>query len=268
MICLAIETSGRIGSVALARGRNEPIPHPLRLMRDSHVVESRTFAHGLRHAAAIVPMLDDLCRSHRIRPTDVELLVVNTGPGSFTGLRVGVTIARTFALTTSARVVAVSSSEVLVENLPATARHAIVVLDAKRGQVFGSIFSRPSSKADRSDTSDPCDHSSWTCNEPPHLAKLSDLIRRAPRPMHLIGEGIPFHRDALGTDEQARALGVIVTGEELWRCRAEVVARLGLLQASLGKFVDPAQLLPQYIRLPEAEEKRLAAIQTDRANQT
>ena len=96
---LAIETSGRIGSVALADGTS--------------ILLEEQFPHGLKHAAEIVPMIDRLCRAQGWAPHDLEQLYVSAGPGSFTGLRIGITLAKTMALATGVKVVAVPSVRVL-----------------------------------------------------------------------------------------------------------------------------------------------------------
>src|SRR5689334_12051893 len=99
---LALETSGRTGSVALVEVGN--------------VVAEDQFPHGLRHAAGLVPMIDRLCRERGWAPGDVDEVYVSAGPGSFTGLRVGITVAKTLALATGARVVAVPTADVLARN--------------------------------------------------------------------------------------------------------------------------------------------------------
>src|SRR6185369_8895119 len=99
------ETSGGIGSIAIAE--------------DGCVVVEETFSHGLKHAAGIVPIIDRLCASRGWKPADVEEIYVSVGPGSFTGLRVGITVAKTLAFATGARIVAVPSVDVLARNAPA-----------------------------------------------------------------------------------------------------------------------------------------------------
>src|SRR5687767_5600003 len=90
----------------------------------------------------IVPMIDRLCAARGWTAKDLTELYVSAGPGSFTGLRIGITVAKTLAFATGARVVAVPTVRVLVENAPADARHAIIVLDAKRDQIFTARFER------------------------------------------------------------------------------------------------------------------------------
>ena len=224
---LSIETSGRRGSVALSE--------------DGHVVAEDSFAHGLQHAAGLLPMIDTLVRSRGWTPADLTHVYVSIGPGSFTGLRIAVTLAKTLAMATSAKIVAVPTARILIENLPADAREAVVVLDAKRGQIFTARYIRDSAGL-------------WTETEPAHLDTLAAMLLRAGRPVHLVGEGIPYHREAIIESPDVR-----VADESLWQAQATVVARLGREMARRGELADPWTLTPLYVRLPEAEEKRLAA---------
>src|SRR6185295_16068647 len=111
-----------------------------------------------------------------------------------------------------------------------------IVLDAKRGQIFTARFTNSAGQAQTS--------------EPARLDTLADMLNRSPRPVHLIGEGIPYHRQAIPDESD-----IIITPEELWRARASVVAKIGLRLAREGQFADPDKLIPLYIRRPEAAEK-------------
>lgn len=222
---LAIETSGRIGSVAIAE--------------DARVLDELSFEHGLAHAAKMVPMIDRLCRQHGWSPGDIRQIYVSIGPGSFTGLRIGVTLAKTMSLAGGAKIVAVPSVRVLAENAPPEARHLIIVLDAKRGQIFTARFERT------------IEGGPWIEREPAHLDTLTAMLSRSPRPVHLLGEGIEYHREFLPKSDA----GVIVTASDAWRGRASVTARLGWDMARDGQFADALSLTPLYIRRPEAEEK-------------
>ena len=91
----------------------------------------------------------------------------------------------------------------------------------------------------------------------PHLLGLLVIAprdERRLRPVHLLGEGIPFHRASLDASDHQTA----VTDASAWVARASAVARLGAAMGQRGQFADPLRLAPLYIRLPEAEEKRLA----------
>jgi tRNA threonylcarbamoyladenosine biosynthesis protein TsaB len=181
-------------------------------------------------------MIDRLVRGQGWGPGDIEELYVSGGPGSFTGLRIGITMAKTMALATGVRVVAVPTVRVLAENAPAEAREVIVVLDAKREQIFTARFERVDGK--------------WEEREGAHLDSLEGMLGRAGRPVWLVGEGLPVHEKYVRGEE-----GVVVTGEESWRARASVVAEVGMEMARRGEWADVEKLAPIYIRKPEAEEK-------------
>ena len=220
---VAIETSGRVGSIAV--------------VRDGAVVVEEQFPHGLQHAAQIVPIIDRLTRAQGWSPRDVEELYVSIGPGSFTGLRISVTLAKTMALATGVKLVAVPTARVLAENAPPDARHVVIVLDAKRDQIFTARFARAGD--------------SWVEREPAHLDVLPAMIARAPRPVHLLGEGIPFHEKFRPKDDAA----VIIMPPDSWRARASAVAKIGTGMSKRNEFSDRFALVPIYIRRPEAEEK-------------
>ena len=220
---LAVETSGRIGSVAL--------------VDNGQVVAVDEFPHGLQHAAHIITRIQTLCDQVSWKPADFEEIYVSIGPGSFTGLRIGVTLAKTLAFAIGAKVVAVPAARGLAENAPSEATELLIVLDAKRDQIFTARFARTSPQ------------NRWQEVEPPRLDDLAGALRRASRPVWLLGDGIPQHRKFIPADQQIHE-----TTESSWRPRAEVIAALGFELARRGDFTDPKQLVPLYIRKPEAEE--------------
>jgi tRNA threonylcarbamoyladenosine biosynthesis protein TsaB len=220
---LAIETSGRAGSLAIAE--------------EGRVLAEEEFSHGLKHAAGIVPIIDRMCTSRGWKPMDVEEVYVSAGPGSFTGLRVGITVAKTLAFVTGARVVAVPSVDVLARNAPAGWQNLIIVLDAKRDQIFTASFENRDGEP--------------VAREPAHLGSLHAMLQRTPRPVHLLGEGIPYHEKFVPKGDPA----VLLSEPGTWRARASIVAELGARLAREGRFTDAMHLTPIYIRKPEAEEK-------------
>ena len=223
MRIVAIETSGRIGSIALAE--------------DQRILAEEQFAHGLQNAAQIVPTLDRLCRDQSWAARDIEQLYVSAGPGSFTGLRIGITLAKVMAFATGLKLVAVPTVRILADNAPGNARHVVIVLDAKRDQIFTARFERTGQ--------------TWQEREPAHLDSLAAMIQRAPRPLYLLGEGLAYHRQFTPADDSQ----ITVAPEELWRARASAVVRIGHEMARENRYADPFTLTPLYIRPPEAEEK-------------
>jgi tRNA threonylcarbamoyl adenosine modification protein YeaZ len=262
---LALETSGRIGSVAL--------------VLDGVVLAEEQFPHGLAHAARIIPVIDELCRARNLKPSDIAEIYVSIGPGSFTGLRVGITVAKTMAMATGAKLIAVPTVRVLAENAPPEAVHVAIVLDAKRGQIFTARFERSNSITPSSGTpgegrgggslqveqktptltlprsTGGGDWMDWIEREPAHLDTLANVIARSPRPLYLLGEGLPYHLPPTDTE-------IIQTDPLTWRARAAAVAALGWRMARAGQFTEALKMLPLYVRVPEAEEKFEAASKT------
>lgn len=217
---LAIETSSRVGSLALAVG--------------TELLAVQEFQRNMRHVAELLPAMDRATAKLGWRAQDLDEVYVSAGPGSFTGLRIGITVAKTLAMACTVRLVAVSSIEIIAANAPADAMHVGVVLDAKRGQVFAGRFERRNGQLAR--TLKAC------------LMDPSTFVSQSAKPILLLGEGIKYHQDAL------KAESVQLGPESLWQPKAQAVCKIGWVMGRRGEFTDPASLGPIYLRVPEAQE--------------
>ena len=223
MYGLAFETSSALGSVALGRGEV--------------VLEAQTFDRPRLHAVAFLPTVEQICRGHGVKPTAIRRVFVSNGPGSFTGLRIGVTAGRTIAFATGANLVAVCTLEAIAQNaaeLDPPPDRLAVLLDAKRQRVYAATFVRQGDRYHRT-------------NEPTE-AEPAAYLAQQDRSCVLMGEGVPYHRAVVD------ASGLRVLPESIFRPRAETVYRLGVSLADAGRFTDRRRLVPVYIRPPEAEE--------------
>ncbi len=220
---IVIETTSRAGQIALAS--------------DGVIVAATEFSAGMRHAALLVAEIDRLCRENDWKPGDIDQVHLAVGPGSFTGTRIGVTFAKTFAFATGARIVAVPSATVIVENAPQSAIHAAVVLDARRGKVWAEAFRRNSQ--------------GWQSTAAIGLTAPADLLASLPRPVTLVGEGVEHHQAALVGE------GIELGDIDAGRPRVQIVARIGHEMAQRREFAGTMGLVPLYVRRPEAEEQRL-----------
>jgi len=221
MHLLAIETSGPRGGIALATGDAEPT-----------VVEEVRLDERLRHARDLLPAIRGACERANLAPRDLNALAVSIGPGSFTGLRVAVTLAKVVAWDTGAAVVAVPSLRAMAENAPPDRPHVACIRDAKRGGLYASLFER-------------CGEA-WEEPFGPALIQPEALAERLPPDTLVLGGGVTKARDALAGFDPAP--------EDLWDVRPAAVARLGHALWRAGETVDPLGLEPIYIRRPEAEE--------------
>jgi tRNA threonylcarbamoyladenosine biosynthesis protein TsaB len=234
---IGIETSSRRGSVALAEGPN--------------VVAEAEFSTQTQHARELLPSLEELYRRAGWPRGKADQCYVSIGPGSFTGLRVAVAFARHLALAGATQIVAVPTLAVVAENCasfepPPTP--LAVVLDAKRGQVFAAVFEWR--------------EGAYHGIEAPHLASPRELISRYDEKISVTGEGIDYHKEAIASS------GATVVDPAIWMPRAASVCRLGWRLAEQGAFIPARDLIPLYIRRPEAEEvweNRQAGMETGKA---
>ena len=217
---LAIETSSRVGSIALAVG--------------DELLAVERFERNLRHVAELLPAMERASRKLGWQAADLDEVYVSAGPGSFTGLRIGITVAKTLGQTCGVRIVAVPSIEVIAANAPPKAMNVGVVLDAKRKQVFAGRFQRQDGQLVT--TLEAC------------LIEPVRFVAESAKPLLLIGEGVKYHQEALKVE------GVDVGEESLWWPKAEMVHRIGGAMAKKEKFTEPLALTPIYLRQPEAEE--------------
>ncbi len=226
MRLVAIETSSAVGGVAL--------------LEDTDTVAQHSFERGMRHGKELVPTLKSLFEKVGWDPrNDLDLVAVDVGPGSYTGLRVGVTCAKTLCYITGAQVVGVVSLDALAENAPDDASDVCAVIDAKRREVvYAAFYSRHDGALKRSG----------------EVAAVSPsgLLDRTRAPSLLLGDGVEALGDLLPRD------GIDVAPRSLWTVRPSVVGRLGLSKYLSGRRDDPLRLSPVYLRRPEAEEKMLA----------
>ena len=230
---LAIETSARAGSAAIGLG--------------DKLLGQIEFTAGARHGVELLPSVDRLLAEAGITPEQIEVICVSAGPGSFTGLRVGFTFARILAQLNNAKLIAVPSTRVIVENLRFAFKkengpiYIAPVLDAKRGQVYSAGFIWENGELKQ--ILDEC------------VLTPADLIERLSLggPIWITGEGVGYHLG--GFENQSN---VVLMDKANWACRAEFVLKLGTQMLAEGRFTDRDKLSPIYVRLPEAEERWLA----------
>jgi tRNA threonylcarbamoyladenosine biosynthesis protein TsaB len=175
--------------------------------------------------------MDDLVRRHGLSPKDLGEVYISIGPGSFTGLRVGVTVARTLGQTLGVKCVAVPALEAVALNAQSeTFDHLAVAMDYKEQTFYLGLFARQSGEI--------------VPSGPPRLAQVQELASLVLTPALLIGEAAMF--------ADLAAPGITVGRQELFLPRPDGVWRIGRRMARQGQFVDYRQLQPLYLRKPEA----------------
>lgn len=222
MLTLAIESSGKSASVALVSGSRPPVE---RSVSDS----------GRRHAQTLVSEIDTLFREFRASVRDCDLVAVSIGPGSFTGLRVGVVAAKTLAYATGSKLVAVDTFEAIAGNSPADVSSLHVLADAQRGGLFAGRYSAVGTKL-------------WERVGRIEVVDSEEWVRSRTDGDVISGSGIEKIRKLLPAS-------VRVLADECWTPSATTIARIGISQFEQGAFADCFTLEPFYLRSSAAEEK-------------
>jgi tRNA threonylcarbamoyl adenosine modification protein YeaZ len=276
-LILAIETSGRMGSVAIAQGEE--------LLGESH------FTGPMRHSAEVFPAIVGLFERFGRKPVDIEQVYISVGPGSFTGLRIAVTIAKTMALANNAGIIAVDTLDVIAANVspqvyaggvnginPASNERLATILDAKRGQFFVAVY-RPAFSPSTGLPASP--QTTGLCGagrtggqrspmeslrtafsvacplikvQPDCLMTAGEFLAKfadSKKPVWLLGEGLVYYKGSFAAD------GIRFFDERYWNPSAANVHRLGWQKAQRGDFADAIRLAPNYLRQPDVKLKRI-----------
>ncbi len=224
MLILAFDTSSPSGSVAL--------------VRDGSLVAELTVGDVGTHADWLMRAVTGLLESVKTDIKEVDLFAVDTGPGSFTGLRIGVATVKGLAWALGKNVAGVSTLESLALNLRYSCHAVCPVLDARKGEVYAAIY-RFSGASTEQLMKDSVMAPVALCASATGLAA----------PVVFLGPGLKTYGKALAENVK----GAIFAPEAMWHIRASNVAFLA--QQNPSAAVSPALLTPSYLRKSEAEIK-------------
>jgi tRNA threonylcarbamoyladenosine biosynthesis protein TsaB len=225
MRLLALETSGFSGGAAVWE-TTSGVPYEV------------PCAAGQRSAQGLAVAIRSALQHVDWKGTDVEAVAVTAGPGSFTGLRIGVTTAKTFAYAARTDLIAVDTLDVLARQATLNGAVLHTVLDAHRNELFAASFARSAS-------------GDWDRMATTHLASIADWLA-ALRPGDVVTGPV--------VDKLLPRLpsGVVAVTVEQREPRAATVALLAAELHAAGRRDSLWELVPWYGRLAAAEEKRLA----------
>ncbi len=222
MKVLGIETSGNIGGVALGQ--------------DNRIVIAGSLGSPALHDKELVSAIKSILREAGWTPHDIDLIAVNVGPGSYTGLRVGVTCAKTLAYSLNKPVIDVPAFDAIAEDYPMNATPICPIMDARRGHVYACIYQLENTQRKRV--------SDFLVIQPERLVSL------LPRPVIVFGGGVLLYK------EQLQQKDIIADTENQAVPKVEYVALLGESAYKAGRRCGAEKLLPLYLRRTEAEEKK------------
>ncbi|WP_462406067.1 tRNA (adenosine(37)-N6)-threonylcarbamoyltransferase complex dimerization subunit type 1 TsaB [Gracilibacillus sp. Marseille-QA3620] len=232
MNVLAIDTSTNVLGVAVAN--------------EQGIIGEQITYTKRNHSVRAMPTVEALLKECGMKPADLNRIVVAKGPGSYTGVRIGVTIAKSLAWSLGIELVGISSLEALALNGRYFNGYVCPVFDARRGQLYTALFKAENGKITRIQ------------DDQNVLAKdFADGLRRLDAPVLFVGSDASIHEE---TFKEALGDRALLAPAPLHHARAGELAMLGMQRPAeeIHSFV------PNYVRLAEAEAKWLEAQEKQR----
>ncbi len=226
MKILAIDTTSTSASVAISE--------------DEKIIGSYRISTAKKHSETLLPMIEHLCRATDTSLSQIDAFAVTVGPGSFTGVRIGVSTVKGLAFGSERPCVAVSTLESLAWNLKGITGIIVCLMDARRNQFYNAIFENDGQVCNRL-TPDRMITAKELTNE---LSQYQD------KPIYFVGDGYDLARKSVSDS-------VCITPPILRMQNAESVALLATAQLSENRniFTDRT-LSPDYLRPSQAERER------------
>lgn len=232
MNILAIDTSGPVASCAV--------------MVEGRVVHSISLCHGLTHSESIMPAVEDAMSASGLSCEDIDVFAAVAGPGSFTGVRIGVCAAKGMAHAVDKPCVAVHALEALAMNFYGFDGLVCPILDARRKQVYCALFDTSKGMPVRVGEDD--------------AVALDELLNRLPQDKRILfaGDGLAVYADTIRERMGEHAL---IAPANLRDLRPDAVCTLAA--AKQDEWVAASALRPVYLRAPQAERERNARLKRE-----
>lgn len=239
MKVLALDSSGLVASVALVEGTPKA----------SSLLAEYTLNYKKTHSQTLLPMLDEIVRMTELDLKTVDAIAVASGPGSFTGLRIGSATAKGLGFALDRPLAAVPTLEALAYNLFGTDRLICPLMDARRNQVYTGIYEFEGECLKIL-------HSPMAAD----IAEVADLLCGFGRDVIFLGDGVPVYKERLqelmADRMQSAGVQTLWAPAHLNKQRAGAVGARALWYLWEGNTQTAAEHTPEYLRLSQAERER------------
>ena len=228
MKILAIDTSAVTASCAVCE--------------DGRLVAASELRSKMTHSQTVLPMVHDMLKNSALTLKGIDTLAVNVGPGSFTGVRIGVAAVKGMAFTDKKPCVAVSSLESMAYNFAGLPLDGIVcaVMDARCGQVYAALFRIEGETVHR-----------LSPDAAISIENLKKMLISEKKSVFFVGDGANLCYTSLRSELPSSVLAP----DRLRFQHAAGTAACAFVKAQAGELTDAAQLRPVYLRLPQAERE-------------
>lgn len=228
MNLLAIDASGIAGSVAY--------------IKDGKLIGEYYICDKLTHSQTIMPMLDDMKGLLKLDLNEVDAVAVTSGPGSFTGLRIGVTAAKALALALEVPIVGVPTLDVMAHAMVYTDYLICPIMDARRHQVYTALYEWQINELTRL-----TEHMATDIGT--YLTELSQYQKK----IIFLGDGVSVYEALIKERLGEKA---VFAPSFCNMQHASVLAEVATKLYEAGKAEDPSLFVPMYLRKSQAEREK------------
>lgn len=224
MKILAFDTSATVATVALCD--------------NERLLAEYTVNNGNTHSETLLPMIESLLGHFSMSVSDVDLFAVSSGPGSFTGVRIGAATLKGLAFASDKPCVGVSTLEAIAENLSVCKGLICPVMNARRSQVYTALFRSDGQTLER-----------LMPDSAMSISELDEKLSAFGEPVYFSGDGYDVTLGALSLTE------ALPTPDRLRHQSAYSVSRVAYAQYLRGKYTDDLSLKVNYLRPSQAERE-------------
>lgn len=247
MRILALDSSGLVAGVAVLESENEK--------KDAQTIAEYTVNYKKTHSQTLLPMLDEIVKMTELDLDTIDAIAIASGPGSFTGLRIGSATAKGLGLALKKPLVEVPTLEGLAYNLCGTEGLICPIMDARRGQVYTGIYT--------------CADNAFKVVEEQMAVPIEELAERLKKynqKVTFLGDGVPVFQERL-EKELLTDVKIQFAPAHMNRQRVAAVGALGMTYYKEGKIVTAMEHHPDYLRVSQAERERAEREKKEKAGQ-
>jgi tRNA threonylcarbamoyladenosine biosynthesis protein TsaB len=225
---LAIDSSGNVASVAV--------------VEDDKLLGEITTNYKKTHSQTLLPMIDKLCRMIDLDLNSLDYIASSSGPGSFTGLRIGVTTAKGLAFALNKSIIGVPTLDGLAYNIVYSDYLICPIMDARRNQVYTAFYLWEDNQPKR--------QSEYMAMDIEHCLEKTEAFNR---PVVFLGDAVPVYKETI--KEKMKDKEYYFAPPTCNMQRASSIGSLALILAQEGKIQNSMEFVPFYLRKSQAERE-------------
>jgi tRNA threonylcarbamoyl adenosine modification protein YeaZ/ribosomal-protein-alanine acetyltransferase len=238
MKIISLDTSGLVCTVAVTE--------------DDRLLSEFSIQHKITHSELLLPMMEQIKERLSLDLNTVDAIAVSAGPGSFTGLRIGVATAKGLCLALNKPLIAVPTLDALAYNLYGNENIICPMMDARRSQVYTGIYTFVPEKESEDQHEVFYKMKTLMPQAAMSVAEIADRLNQIGKRVVLLGDGIPVYRDKL---DDLLKVDYILAPPLANRQRAAALSALAAEYFRKGKLADTDSFAPEYLRASQAERE-------------